>query len=33
MRLGAIVVITVFMTLMILGGMAIYTELAHMLDS
>jgi len=33
LRVGAIVVIAVFMTLMILGGMAIYTELAHMLDS
>ena len=33
LRLGAIVVITVFITLMILGGMAIYTELAHMLDN
>lgn len=32
LRLGAIVVITVLTTLMILGGMAMYTELAHMLD-
>ncbi len=33
LRLGAIVVITVLITVMILGGMAIYTELARMLDS
>ena len=33
MRLGAIVGIAMLMTLMVLGGMAIYTELAHMLDS
>jgi DNA-binding CsgD family transcriptional regulator len=33
LRLGAIVVITVFITLMILGSLAIYTELTHMLDS
>jgi DNA-binding CsgD family transcriptional regulator len=33
LRLGAIVAIAVFMTLLILGGMAIYAELVHMLDS
>jgi len=33
LRLGAIAMITVFLTLMILGGLAIYSELAHMLDS
>jgi DNA-binding CsgD family transcriptional regulator len=33
LRLGAIAMITVFLTLMILGGMAMYSELAHMLDS
>jgi DNA-binding CsgD family transcriptional regulator len=33
LRLGAVAMITVFLTLMILGGLAIYSELAHMLDS
>ncbi|WP_428333492.1 helix-turn-helix domain-containing protein [Novosphingobium sp.] len=33
LRLGAIVAIAMCMTLLILGGMAIYTELVHMLDS
>lgn len=33
MRLGAIAMITVFLTLVILGGLAIYSELSHMLDS
>lgn len=32
MRLGAIAMITVFLTLIILGGLAIYSELSHMLD-
>jgi len=32
LRLGAIAMITVFLTLMILGGLAIYSELSHMLD-
>lgn len=33
LRLGVIAMITVFLTLMILGGLAIYAELSHMLDS
>ena len=32
-RLGAIATITVFLTLVILGGLAIYSELSHMVDS
>ncbi len=32
LRLGAIAMITVFLTLMFLGGLAIYSELSHMLD-
>ena len=32
-RLGAIAMITVFLTLVILGGLAIYSELSHMVDS
>jgi len=32
LRLGAIVMITVFLTLVILGGLAIYSELSHLLD-
>jgi len=32
LRLGAIAMITVFLTLIILGGLAIYSELSHMLD-
>jgi len=32
MRLGAIAMITVFLTLIILGGLAIYSELSHLLD-
>jgi len=32
MRLGAIAMIAVFLTLIILGGLAIYSELSHMLD-
>jgi DNA-binding CsgD family transcriptional regulator len=32
MRLGAIAMITVFLNLVILGGLAIYSELSHMLD-
>ncbi len=33
LRLGAIATITVFLTLVILGGLAIYSELSLMLDS
>jgi DNA-binding CsgD family transcriptional regulator len=33
LRLGAIATITVFLTLVILGGLAIYAQLSHMLDS
>ena len=32
LRLGAIAMITVFLTLVILGGMAMYVQLSHMLD-
>jgi len=32
LRLGAIAMIAVFLTLIILGGLAIYSELSHMLD-
>ncbi len=32
LRLGAIMLITVFLTLIILGGLAIYAELSQMLD-
>jgi DNA-binding CsgD family transcriptional regulator len=32
MRLGAIAMITVCLTLVILGGLAMYSELSHMLD-
>lgn len=32
LRLGAIAMITVFVTLVILGGLAMYSELSHMLD-
>ena len=33
LRLGAIGMITVFLTLVILGGLVMYTQLSHMLDS
>ncbi len=33
LRLGTIAMITVFLTLVILGGLAIYAELSQMLDS
>lgn len=33
LRLGAILMIAVFLTLIILGGLAIYSELAHLLDN
>lgn len=33
MRLGAIAAITAFLTLVILGGLAIYSELSHLVDS
>lgn len=32
MRLGAIAAITAFLTLVILGGLAIYSELSHLVD-
>jgi DNA-binding CsgD family transcriptional regulator len=32
LRLGAIAMIAVFLTLIILGGLAMYSELSHMLD-